>query len=87
MAVKFISTIKENGLGDWCIELVDTLDNAKVLCSDMKEFEQAIEKMGEAYANDIEVQWQRDDNVTDIHMDEVRMEISKFQQHYDEEKS
>lgn len=81
MSVKFISTIKENGLGGWCIELVDTLDDTKVQCSDMEEFEQAIERMGESYANDIEVQWQKDDNVTDIHMDEIRIEISKFQQH------
>lgn len=83
MSVKFISKIKENGLGGWCIELIDTVDNTKILCSNMEEYENAIEKMGEAYANDIEVQWQKDDNVTDIHMDEIKIEISKFQQRYD----
>jgi len=84
MAVKFISTIKENGLGGWCIELFDTLNEPKVLCYNIKEYEREIGKMGKAYANDIEVQWQRDDNVTDIHMDEVRIEMSKFQQQNDE---
>ncbi|MDX1807948.1 MAG: hypothetical protein R3331_00275 [Sulfurospirillaceae bacterium] len=79
MAVKFISTIKENGIGGWCIELVDTLDDTRVLCNSIEEYESAIEKMGEEYANDIEVQWHKDDNVTKIHMDEVRIEISKFQ--------
>lgn len=83
MSVKFISKIKENGLGGWCIELIDTVDNAKILCSNMEEYENAIEKRGEAYANDVEVQWQKDDNVTDIHMDEIKIEISKYQQRYD----
>ena len=85
MAVKFISTIKENGLGGWFIELVDTLDNRKAICNSLQEYEDAIEEMGDDYGGDIEVQWQKDDNVTNAHMEEVRLEMSKYKQRYDDE--
>ncbi len=85
MAVKFISTIKENGLGGWYIELIDTLDGRKANCSSMSEYEDAIEEMGDDYGGDIEVEWRKDDNVTIEHMEEVRMEIDKYKQRYDEE--
>jgi predicted RNA-binding protein len=85
MAVKFISNIKENGLGGWCIELLDTVDNRKVICNNIKEYEDAIEQMGDDYGGDIEVIWQKDDNVTTSHMEEVRMEISKYQKIFDNE--
>ncbi len=85
MAVKFISTIKENGLGGWCIELVDTIDNRKIICSDMQQYEDAIEKMGDDYGGDIEVEWKKDSNVTNAHMEEIRMEMAKYKQRYDDE--
>jgi len=85
MAVKFISTIKENGLGGWYIELVDTVDGRKVACDNLNEYEDAIEKMGDDYGGDIEVEWQKDDNVTNAHMEEVRMEMAKYKQRYDDE--
>ncbi len=84
MAVKFISTIKENGLGNWCIELIDTTDDRKVICNNIKEYEDTIEQMGNDYGGDIEVIWKKDDNVTTSHMEEVRIEISKYQKLYDD---
>ncbi len=85
MAVKFISTIKENGLGGWYIELVDTLENRTATCSDINQYEDAVEQMGDDYGGDIEVAWKKDDNVTIEHFEEVRIEIAKYQQRYDKE--
>ncbi len=85
MAVKFISTIKENGLGGWYIELVDTLDNRTAVCKDILQYEDAIEQMGDDYGGDIEVEWKKDDNVTIAHFEEVKIEISKYQQRYNKE--
>ncbi len=85
MAVKFISTIKENGIGGWYIELVDTLDNRKAMCNSMSEYEDAIEQMGDDYGGDIEVVWKRDENVTIAHMEEVRMQMDEYQRRYNQE--
>ncbi len=85
MAVKFISTIKENGLGGWFIELADTLDGRKVTCKDINQYEDAIEQMGDDYGGDIEVEWKKDDNVTTAHFEEVRLEIGKYQSRYNNE--
>jgi len=85
MAVKFISTIKEDGLGNWCIELLDTTDNKKVICKNISLFEDAIEQMGDEYGGDIEVEWKKDDNVTPSHFEEVKIEMAKYQKKYNEE--
>ena len=85
MAVKFLSTIKENGIGDWYIELVDTLENRIATCSDIQQYEDAVEQMGDDYGGDIEVEWKKDDNVTIAHFEEVKIEISKYQRKYDKE--
>ena len=82
MAVKFISTIKEDGLGGWIIELLDTLDNRVAICKNMALYEDAIEQMGDDYGGDIEVVWKKDDNVTMAHFEEVKFEIAKYQQKY-----
>ena len=85
MAVKFIATIKENGLGSWYIELVDTFDNRKAICKNIALFEDAIEQMGDDYGGDIEVEWRKDDNVTPEHFEEVKIEMAKYQKRYNEE--
>jgi len=85
MAVKFISTIKEDGLGGWFIELLDTLDNRVATCKDTASYEDAIEQMGDDYGGDIEVEWKKDDNVTIAHFEEVKIEIAKYQQRYNSE--
>ena len=86
MAVKFVATIKENGLGGWYIELLDTFDGRKAVCKDMKLFEDAIEQMGDEYGGDIEVEWKKDDNVTYEHFQEVREEMARYQKQYNEER-
>ncbi len=85
MAVKFVSTIKEDGIGGWYIELVDTLDNRVAICKDIKLYEDAIEQMGDDYGADIEVEWKKDENVTTAHFEEVRMAISSYQKKYNQE--
>ena len=85
MPVKFVATIKENGLGSWYIELVDTFDNRKAICKNMALFEDAIEQMGDDYGGDIEVEWRKDDNVTPEHFEEIKIEMAKYQKRYNEE--
>ncbi len=85
MAVKFIATIKENGLGGWLIELKDTVDNKVATCKDISIFEDAIEQMGDDYSGDIEVVWEKDDNLTLEHFDDVKLAISKYQKKFDKE--
>lgn len=85
MAVKFVSTIKEDGMGGWYIELVDTLDNRVAICKDIKQYEDAIEQMGDDYGADIKVEWEKDKNVTIAHFEEVRMAISSYQKKYNQE--
>ena len=85
MAVKFVSTIKEDGIGGWYIELVDTLDNRVATCKDIKQYEDAIEQMGDDYGSDVEVEWKKDENVTIAHFEEVRMAISSYQKKYNQE--
>jgi len=67
------------------IELIDTVGKRKVICNNIKEYEDAIEQMGSDYGSKIEVTWQKDDNVTILHMEEVRIEISKYQKMFDSE--
>ena len=85
MAVKFISTIKEDGIGGWYIELLDSLENRVAACKNIKQYEDAVEQMGDEYGGDIEVQWKKDENVTIVHFEEVKMEIGKYQQSYNKE--
>jgi len=85
MPVKFIATIKENGLGGWYIELVDTFDNRKAICKNMALFEDAIEQMGDDYGGDIVVEWRKDDNVTIEHFEEVKIEMASYQKQFNKE--
>jgi hypothetical protein len=85
MAVKFISTIKEDGIGGWYIELLNTQENKIATCKNIRQYEDAVEQMGDEYGGDIEVQWKKDDNVTITHFEEVKIEIGKYQQQYNQE--
>ena len=79
-AVIFESIIKSNPLGRWYIELKDTTEENKTeICLDIDEYAQKIEDMGAEYGNDIEVRWSADDNVQQNQIDEVRMQMAKYQ--------
>jgi hypothetical protein len=78
MAVVFESTIKNDGIGGWYIELKDTTDNRVEICKDIKEYEEKIEKLGEDYGGRIdEVKWLKDDDVDDLIMNEVRIQMQE----------
>ncbi len=85
MAVIFESTIKSNPVGRWYIELKDTEEDITEFCLDMDEFAQKIEDMGAEYGGDIEVHWKADENVTQQQLNEVRMEIARWEQKLQED--
>ncbi len=79
-SVIFESVIKSNPVGRWYIALRDTSEEDRVeMCLDLPEYIQKIEDMGAEYGGDVEVQWSSDENVTPEQINEVRMEIDKYQ--------
>ena len=79
MAVVFESIIKSNPVGRWYIELRDTSEEDQVqVCLDIDEYAQKIEDMGAQYGGDIEVKWSAEENVTQQQLNEVRMQIAKY---------
>ncbi len=88
MAVIFESVIKSNPVGRWYIELKDTSEEDRVeFCLDLDEYAQKIEDMGAEYGGDIEVHWSADENVTQQQLNEVRMEMAKFQEEIEKNKA
>ena len=88
MAVIFESVIKTNPVGRWYIELKDTTEEDKVeFCLDLDEYAQKIEDMGAEYGGDIEVHWSADENVTQQQLNEVRMEMAKYQDEIEKNKA
>ncbi len=80
-AVVFESVIRSNPVGKWYIELIDTSEeDRREFCLDIDEYAEKIEDMGAEYGGDIEVVWKADENVTEQQMNEVRMQIAKWQQ-------
>ena len=59
MAVKFISHVDQNGIGEWFIKLTDTLEEVDVICNNLEEYTKKIEELGDDYGGDIEVVWTR----------------------------
>ncbi len=79
MAVIFESIIRSNPVGRWYIELRDTTEEDSMqICLDIDEYAQKIEDMGAEYGGDIEVKWSADENVTQQQLNEVRMQIAKY---------
>jgi len=81
MAVVFHSIVKVNEARDnWCIELVDTVDDRHLICNTMKEYEDAIKELGDDYGGNIdEVQWSKEDDVPPHFMDAIRQEMANIQ--------
>ena len=87
MAVVFESTIKNDGLGGWFIELKDTTDGRVAICKDIAEYEEQIEQLGADYGGHIdEVRWSSDEDVTPVMIDELRLEMAKVREKIEEEK-
>ncbi len=85
-AALFESIIRSNPVGKWYIELIDTSEEGRrEFCLDIDEYAQKIEDMGAEYGGDIEVRWHADENVSEQQLNEVRMQMAKYQQELEQE--
>lgn len=85
MAVKFISHVEENGLGDWFISLTDTLEDLTVICNDLNEYKEQIEELGEKYGNDIEVVWTKSKTLSPKNISDLNEKMALLQKEYEQE--
>jgi len=85
MAVKFISHVETDKVGGWFIELTDTLEEKTVVCKDLDEYKEQIEKLGGEYGGDIEVVWTRSQLLTPQNYQELEEKMAKLQEEYQEE--
>ena len=84
MAV-FESTIKVDEAGDWYIQLIDTADGRIMLCNNIEEYEKNVEELGQDYGGHVdEVKWLKDDNVEQYILDEIRVEMDKYQEEHEQ---
>ena len=82
MSVIFTSTIKmlDGSDEEWYIELKDMVDSRVINCKNLEEYEQKIEELGQDYGGNIDaVNWYKDANVAEYVMDDVRLQMSKFE--------
>ena len=88
MAVIINSTIKTNPLGRWYIELNDTTEEGHMeICLDVKEYAIKIEEIGAEYGGEIDVAWSAEDNVTDVQINEVRMQMNAYEAEIEQQKA
>jgi len=88
MAVIINSTIKTNPVGRWYIELVDTTEEGHMeICLDINEYANKIEAIGADYGGEIEIAWSADDGVTDVQINEVRMEMNAYEEEREKQKA
>lgn len=83
MAVEFRANVEEDSKGGWCIRLSDITQNIEVICANIEEFSQNIEKMGDEYGGDINVIWSKNDDVTDEHFYELHQQMAKIKEELD----
>ncbi len=88
MAVIINSTIKTNPVGRWYIELNDTTEEGHMeICLDIKEYALKIEEIGSDYGGEIEVAWSAEDGVTDIQINEVRIQMNEYEAEVEQQKA
>jgi len=85
MAVKFISHVDQNGVGEWFIKLTDTLEETSVVCNNIDEYANKIEELGGAYGGDIEVVWTRSNLLTPANYQDLQERMALMQEKYQEE--
>lgn len=79
MAAQFISKIEVNEMSSWQIRIIDVLEENEVVCHSVDEYASKIEEMGEGYAGDIEVKWEKDKNLTSEQFSEIEKQMKKYQ--------
>ncbi len=85
MAVKFISYVDEDSLGNWFIKLTDTLEDTTVICKDLEQYKIEIEKLGAKYANDIEVVWNKSKTLSPKNYQDLNEKMAQLQKEYKDE--
>ena len=85
MAVKFISHVDQNELGEWFIKLTDTLEESSVICNSLEEYAEKIEELGGEYGGEIEVEWTRSPLLTPANYQALQEGMAKMQEKYQEE--
>ena len=85
MAVKFISHVEENGLGDWFISLTDTLEDLTVICNNLNDYKEQIEELGAKYGNDIEVVWTKSKTLSPKNISDLNEKMALLQKEYEQE--
>jgi len=85
MAVKFISHVDEDKLGNWFIELTDTLGERTVICKDLDEYKEKIEELGDEYGNDIEVVWTKSKTLSPKNYQDLNDKMAQLQKEYHDE--
>ncbi len=81
MSVVIQSIIKTNPAGRWYIELIDPNEadtQERNVCLDIYEYAQKMEVITQKYANEIEVAWESQENVTPVQINEVRQQIMAY---------
>ena len=85
MAVKFISHVDQNGLGEWFIKLTDTLEESSVTCNNIEEYAEKIEELGGEYGGDIEVVWTRSNLLSPANYQDLQEKMALMQEKYQDE--
>ncbi|MDB2405462.1 hypothetical protein N9W00_00820 [Arcobacteraceae bacterium] len=85
MAVKFISHVEQNDIGEWYITLTDTLEEKSVTCNNLDEYANKIEELGAEYGGEIEVVWTKSDTLSPRNYQDLSEQMAKMQEKYQEE--
>jgi len=88
MSAKFTANIEENSeTGGWLIRLTDTIDERMALCNSLEEFKLKIEEFGDDYGGDVEVVWNKNQDVSDKHFKEIHDGMSAYKEKEVEDKN
>ena len=85
MAVKFISHVDQDKLGNWFIKLTDTLEETDVICKNLEEYQKQIEELGGEYGGEIEVVWTRSQLLTPANYQDLNEKMAILQEKYQDE--
>jgi len=79
MSAIFEAVIKSMPNGKWYIELRDKESDRSVECFSIDEFAKYLNDWGEEYSHDVNVVWSNEENVSQIQINEVRMEMMEYE--------
>ena len=84
MAAKFQAKVKSReDQKSWYIQLCDSQSKKSEICEDLEEFSTKLTDMASEYDFDIEVNWEKDSNVTDEQFYEVHQQIAQKKEEFD----